>query len=105
MIDQTKSTPGPWKWFMSPDTDTKKPHMKHFIGSNGQGFALTVGLSEPEDTANAALIAAAPALVEALERIKTDTVLDKQSADYYKRIMLVWKEWAHAALRLARGTP
>ncbi len=40
--------------------------MKFLVGANGQGFCHTVGLNEPEDSANANLIAAAPELLEAL---------------------------------------
>lgn len=42
-------------------------------------------------------------LREALQKIKSDTVLDKQSADYYKRIIFVWKEWAAADAMLKEG--
>ena len=56
-----KATPGPWMWFTEHKGDSDKPHVK-FLKSkvNNQGFAHTVGLSEPQDTANADLIAAAP---------------------------------------------
>lgn len=67
-----KHTPGPWYWFTSLRLDKIDPaeryvkesgeHLRHFTGSNGQGFALTVGLSEERDEANANLIAAAPDL-------------------------------------------
>lgn len=53
-------TPGPWTFF-------ERDSMKYLVGADGQGFAHTVGLLEPRDTANARLIAAAPALLEALE--------------------------------------
>lgn len=61
-----KATPGPWMWFTEHKGDSDKPHVK-FLKSkvNNQGFAHTVGLSEPQDTANADLIAAAPELLEA----------------------------------------
>ncbi len=55
-------TPGPWTWF-------EDRGMKHFVGSDRQGFAHTVGLHEPRDTANARLIASAPALLAALEAV------------------------------------
>lgn len=65
-------TPGPWKWF-SKITDKgeriqcEDGSMKFLVGSDGQGFAHTVGLSsEGVDAANAALIAAAPCLYQAL---------------------------------------
>ena len=48
-----------------------------------------------------ALLAAArreERLAQALEAIRVDTVVNHQSVEYYKRIILVWKEWAHAAL-------
>jgi len=34
-----------------------------------------------------------------LERIKNDTILDKQDAEYYKRIMLVHINWIEDELR------
>lgn len=37
-------------------------------------------------------------LVAALKLIENDMVADKQAVEYYKRIMLVWKSWARAAL-------
>jgi len=42
-------------------------------------------------------------LVEAFERIAKDTILDKQSIEYYKRLHLIHKDWARAALVLAKG--
>ena len=62
-------TPGPWRWFAGDHVETSRPHIKHFVGANGQGFALTVGLHIEEDAANAHLIAAAPELLEALKAI------------------------------------
>lgn len=37
-------------------------------------------------------------LREALQRIKDDTILDRQDANYYKRIMLVHISWCEEAL-------
>lgn len=56
-------TPGPWTWFdmkRSGVHSAGDPCMKGFVGGDGQGFAHTVGLMEPRDTANARLIARAP---------------------------------------------
>lgn len=64
-------TPGPWRWFAGARADTTKPHMKYLVGANEQGFGHTVGLQEPEDTANAHLIAAAPELLAACKALVT----------------------------------
>ncbi len=69
MSENTKHTPGPWNWFTGRDVDETKPHMKFLRGSNGQGFAHTVGLLEPEDTNNANLITSAPDLFKLLQDI------------------------------------
>lgn len=71
MSEQTKITPTPWHWFEGNNVDTTKPHMKFLVGADGQGLAHTVGLQEPNDTANADYIVQAVnrhhQLVEALE--------------------------------------
>jgi hypothetical protein len=58
-------TPGPWRIeIFSRHGDLSS---KTIIGSDGQGFASTCGLSDPLDTANANLIASAPELLAALK--------------------------------------
>jgi hypothetical protein len=57
-------TPGPWRFFDGHRKDDLVS--RHLVGANGQGFAKTVGLGDPEDIANAHLIAAARELLAAL---------------------------------------
>lgn len=118
-----KHTPGPWTWFTDIVSDERDPakryiqnpdadKCKHFIGADGQGFALTVGLNRETDLANARLIAAAPDLLAALEaclptlRGAIDDLqgetgelgrLRRQNERAFER--------AHAALAKARGKP
>ena len=60
-------TPAPWTFFVGKKVNVAEPHIKHFVGANGQGFALTVGLGLGEDAANAHLIAAAPELLDVVK--------------------------------------
>jgi hypothetical protein len=75
MSEQAKHTPGPWEWFTKVNGDGTRSKefdgqsVKFLLGSDGQGFAHTVGLNEPQDTANANLIAAAPDLLSAITTI------------------------------------
>lgn len=64
-------SPGPWEWFAGKTCGEGhgSMSMKFLKASSGQGFAHTVGLSEPTDTANANLIAAAPDLLAALKAL------------------------------------
>src|SRR5688500_13326590 len=71
--NRSTHTPGPWTWFIS-DRDAEvfrlgEPTMKFLKGSDEQGFAHTVGLKEPRDTANARLIANAPTMLALVRRI------------------------------------
>ena len=89
-------TPGPWSWFTKAEPDTENAKLVHtqervgdmcqryLVGSNGQGFAHTVGMSHEQDEANARLIAAAPDLLEALEgaeRVLAKHVYPKPDVD------------------------
>lgn len=44
--------------------------MKYFVGADDQGFAHTVGLGEPRDTANAKLIISAPELLAERDQLR-----------------------------------
>lgn len=68
-VSGSSHTPGPWEWFTRRETRLGEMCMKYLKGSDGQGFAHTVGLHEPCDTANANLIAAAPDLLAALKAL------------------------------------
>lgn len=61
-------TPGPWEWVKGNEV-RRGLSMKFLKGADNQGFAHTVGLGEPLDTANARLIAAAPDLLAALKAV------------------------------------
>lgn len=68
---QATHTPGPWTFFTECEATPDRPQtMKFLKGADGQGFAHTVGLSEPTDTANARLIAAAPELLGELKTVR-----------------------------------
>lgn len=88
-MSEQKHTPGPWKWFVGKDVDPTKPHIRHFVGANGQGFALTVGLGVEEDTANGNLIATAPELLEALKRSPHDVSCHPSEGRHSERCMEV----------------
>jgi hypothetical protein len=68
-VSQIKRTPGPWRWFAFGEKSRGPYSQKTIIGSDGQGFADTCGLSEPLDTNNAMLIVAAPDLLEACKAV------------------------------------
>jgi hypothetical protein len=71
--EKPKHSPGPWDWFTDVEDNSKAipgdahngQSCKLLVASDNQGFAHTVGLSEPTDSANARLIAAAPDLLAA----------------------------------------
>lgn len=44
--------------------------MKYLVGADDQGFAHTVGLGEPRDTANAKLIISAPELLAERDQLR-----------------------------------
>lgn len=68
-VSQLGPTPGPWR-VMEFNHNRRGPLQRRtIIGSNDQGFAETVGLSDPTDAANARLIAAAPDLLAALKAL------------------------------------
>jgi hypothetical protein len=94
-------TPGPWEWFTT--SDVSRPHVKFLKAASGQGFAHTVGLHEPVDTANANLIAAAPDLLAALKAIVA--VLQKEAPgtalNHYQYDAIGIQ--AHAAIAKAEG--
>lgn len=94
-------TPGPWEWYTNPIRGekclTNGPTMKFLVGSDGQGFAHTVGLQEPQDEANAQLMVAAPDLLAALKRLRDLDVDCAQEAD-----RSAWAT-AHAAIAKAEG--
>ena len=89
-------TPAPWHFDKGNDSHAGFS-MKFLVGADGQGFAHTVGLDEPTDTANAHLIAAAPELLEALELYME--VGDQCSKGYISKCF----RQAQAAIAKAKG--
>ena len=53
--------------------------------------------------ANAKLWSVAPELLETLQLIANDTILDRQGEEYYKRILLVHRDWCRTATAKAEG--
>lgn len=62
MENEFEGTPGPW------GIDTRRVIKDRVVSSNGLTVACTDGNSSEEDEANARLIAAAPELLEALQK-------------------------------------
>ena len=100
-MSETGWTPGPWR----AETSTPEEGYDHWRVTHGQGgYLFEVAsiplLSEsPEGCANATLIAAAPELYEALERLVDDT-----SAGRLGGVSLAHGiKAARAALKKARG--
>jgi len=96
---ELKATPGPWKTDANAGCKSIKGGK---AGDHKQAqyteIATTVGLhNEDEDRANAALIAAAPDLYEALEDVLAADWQDIASPDSD-----IWKQ-VNAALAKARG--
>lgn len=97
MNTQSKHTPGPWQY--SPGHD---PHNQAQIyGENGKTLAITYS---DEGSANAQLIAAAPALLEALRECITEpgAACWKKREYAEKRIRYI-DQMARAAISQAEG--
>lgn len=99
-------TPGPWTWVTHPSGAKfigGEPSMKFLVGADGQGFAHTVGLSEPTDRANADLMVAAPDLYAALQecvlRLGTLIAVAGEFSDVNAKAL----DLASAALAKAEG--
>ncbi len=108
----TNITPWPWEWFTSQKDGTRlqdktKTQMRFLVGSNGQGFAHTVGLNPVEDSANAALIAAAPEMYDVIEQlVKRGSTLDdcaSESGTWKSGDLTMLIVAAELALKKARG--
>jgi hypothetical protein len=84
-------TPGPWVAHGS------------YINPSGGPPSVAVTLFDTEDGANARLIAAAPELYEALERIERDDHEDGRIAESHTRYGDCYGCWARTALGKARG--
>lgn len=103
-----KHTPGPWTF--ESGKSFRGMTTKFLIGDNGQGFAHTVGLNEPEDTANAHLMISAPDMLAALEDIvkcesnrrKDLKTLSQKPGSLYEFSDLRVKK-AEAAINKAKG--
>ena len=106
----TKHTPGPWRY--QPGRDSRPPYV--IRGSEG-GFVV-VGMTADRQEADAALIAAAPELLEALEkRAQADAAyaqlaLSDVDPDPHERLLQqiedaedAAKDAARAAIAKAKG--
>ncbi|RKQ38549.1 hypothetical protein [Enterobacter sp. R1(2018)] len=100
-MSEFKGTPGPW----SAGEDEES--MATSIITAGSGDILcvvgTFMTSIEEDLANAALIAAAPDLLEALQRLKTEITLSDVDMDYIESHFRPWLDKAQAAISKATG--
>jgi len=108
-------TPGPWHWrsLHAMAESISDGRMKVVIGSNDQGLCHTCGLRPEEDTANARLIAAAPEMLGALERVYANMLaVYNQASDVSRNIVLCGADghtfyentkFAHAAIQKAKG--
>ena len=97
--ENLKHTPGPWK----VDEISSPPHDRGVFGMDGMIVAkiyLPLNFNKQQADANACLIAAAPEILEALERLVTEhksalySSLEKRIANW---------QIAEAAIRKARG--
>jgi hypothetical protein len=104
-MENTKHTPGPWKYHMGL-YDGMPPHARGYIypvDHKIEGFNMYTDISgdkyedRDEVEANARLIAAAPELLEALELVRVG--LDMGNADYNPAV----KERVAAAIAKATG--
>lgn len=94
-------TPGPWVVVTElRDTDEIICDMLN----NGY-VAITQGQKLANWRDDAALIAAAPDLLEALERLKIEVVLSDVDMDYIEQHFRPHLNKAEAAIAKARGTP
>lgn len=94
-MEKTKHTQGPWtvkQWDNFPDQAVISDE------TNTRCLAL-IDKADEQDEANAALIAAAPDLLEALEK----ALADAEGAIRVDGMMLGWMDAARAALAKARG--
>jgi hypothetical protein len=108
-------TPGPWKVF----TVQEGPNVGKFLGvgaETGEGVTDAYGglwCDGPEQMANARLIAAAPALLEALRAIRTAVTYtappvdfgtpDDPNPGYECRVPVAFVEQINAAIASATG--
>lgn len=107
----SKHTPGPW--FAGPDNYIWRRHPTDLYqyGGGVAGDAPLAGVfASPSDwvnkfpvEANARLIAAAPELLEALERLKIEVVLSDVDPEYIESHFRPWLDKAEAAMLKARG--
>ena len=101
-MSETQWTPGPWavKW------ETNVFGGERLVAGTG-GHTSNISDVEPENRANANLIAAAPELYAALERAKqcvaTHDHAFEESVTEFEALLKCWLEDANAALARARG--
>lgn len=102
MSEKAEATPGPWYWFTDVNTraqDREVWSIRFLAGSDGQGFAHTVGLNPARDAANADMIAAARDMYEALKAVQKIIGQDGASMSEQTAVLRQMRE----ALAKARG--
>lgn len=92
-----KHTAGPWSVGRFGQITNNSNEMIRL-----EGVSLS-GISDPETRANRDLFAAAPDLLEALERLKIEVVLSDVDMDYIEKHFRPWLDKAEAAIKKARG--
>jgi len=88
----SKHTPGPWK--------TTHSAMSGYRVSDSTGWGVAVVLKDANDEANAHLIAAAPQMLEALEKIAE---IGRQNGDATRQHAVSCFLIAEAAIKAAKG--
>ena len=106
---RVQHTPGPWRWERS---STPNNFDRYVLTERGYLLARVDSVGNGHADGNAILMASAPDLLAALERIAyegdycpTDEELDGIDRDHYHQILGRWDagETARAAIRRARG--
>ena len=102
-MSREKHTPGPWEWW----TSNSFLRLSSQGGKDG-GVIDSYRMSDGHTSlsvkhADMALIAAAPDLLEALQRLKTEIILSDVDMDYIESHFRPWLDKARAAISKATG--
>ena len=97
-----KHTPGPWEWDGNPcsyDRDNEAPWLWQAPWKSRDSFPILSGSIKCGEEANARLIAAAPDLLESLQRLIATGLHERE----YREIMSNPAHYARAAIAKATG--